>query len=228
MEFLMEHNVIPFLRQHYDLHGVIKTRVLHTVGVGESQIDDKISDLEELSNPTVGLAAHSGQVDVRITAKADSEEASAILITQIENTLRDRLGDCIYGADNETVEEIALRSIAKHNWTLTVVEAGSGGYLIHRLASTKGPFLVGQVLTVPPSPDKLLKLADSYRQSHHAEVGLGVAIHPSKETYDVDLVLITPLETRQINRRYGGPSEYAPLWAFNQSLDMIRRIPHDT
>jgi nicotinamide-nucleotide amidase len=227
MEYLMEHTVIPFLRQHYDLHGIIKSRVLHTVGVGESQIDDLIADLEALSNPTVGLAAHSGQVDVRITVKADSEDASGKLIEPIENTLRERLGDCIYGVDQETLEEIALRSIASNNWTLTVIEVGLGGNLIRRLATAKGPFLGGQVLTEPPSAEGLLQLADAYRQSHHADVGLGVAIQPSERTYEVLLVLITPREMQQFKRMYGGPSEYAPIWAFNQSLDIIRRIPHD-
>jgi nicotinamide-nucleotide amidase len=228
MKYLMEHRIIPFLRQHFDLHEVIKTRVLHTVGVGESQIDDLISDLEKLSNPTVGLAAHSGQVDVRITVKAESEKASAILIAPIENTLRDRLGDCIYGVDQESLEEVALQSIASHLWTLTVVEAGLGGYLIRRLASTKGTFLSGQVLADPLPSDELMNLVDSYRQSQNAEVALGVAVHPTTEMYNVDLVLITPLEKQQYNRRYGGPPEYAPFWVLNQSLDLIRRIPYDT
>ena len=39
MEYLLQHNIIPYLQQHYSLQAVIKTRVLHTVGVGESQID---------------------------------------------------------------------------------------------------------------------------------------------------------------------------------------------
>ena len=228
MEYLMEHAIIPFLCQHYDLHGIIKSRVLHTVGVGESQIDDLIADLEALSNPTVGLAAHSGQVDVRITVKAESEDASDKLIEPIEKTLRERLGDCIYGVDHETLEEIALRSIASNNWTLSVIEAGLGGNLIRRLAAAKGPFLGGQVLTESPSADGLLKLVDAYRQYQHADVGLGVAIQPSERTYEVLLVLITPREMQQFKRLYGGPSEYAPMWAFNQSLDIIRRIPHDT
>ena len=227
MKYLTQHSIIPFLRQHYDIHEIIKTRVLHTVGVGESQIDDLISDLEELSNPTVGLAAHYGQVDVRITVKAESEEASAILITPLENKLRHRLGEWIYGVDQESLEEVALRPIAKHNWRLTVIEAGLGGYLVRRLGSIKGPFLGGQVLAQPPPSDELLILADSYRQSQNAEVALGVTLYPSGGTFDVDLVLITPFEKQQYNRRYGGPSEYAPNWAFNQSLDLIRRIPND-
>jgi nicotinamide-nucleotide amidase len=196
--------------------------------MGESQIDDLISDLEELKNPTVGLAAHSGQVDVRITVKAESEDASDGLIQPIESIVRDRLGDSIYGVDQETLEDVVLRSIDRNNWTLTIVEAGLGGNLIRRLAAAKGPFLGGQVLLESPPPDELLKLADSYRQSQNADVGLGVAIHSSADSQDVLMVLITPIETKQFNRRYGGPPEYAPFWAINQGLDMIRRIPYDT
>ena len=156
MEFLMDHEVIPFLRQHYDLHEIIQTRVLHTVGVGESQIDHLIGDLEELNNPTVGLAAHSGQVDVRITAKADSKDEAEKLIIPIDKMIRDRLGDCIYGIDQDKLEQIALNSIANHQWTLTVVEAGLNGILIRRLASVQGPFISGQWLQQVPTAEELM------------------------------------------------------------------------
>ena len=84
MEYLLDNTVLPYLRQHYQLTGLIKTRIIHTAGVGKSQIDDLIGDLEMLSNPTVGLAAHSGQVDVRITTKANSEEKADEMIAEIE------------------------------------------------------------------------------------------------------------------------------------------------
>ena len=83
MEYLLEHSILPYLKERYNLKGVIKARVLHTSGVGESQIDDRIGDLEQLSNPTVGLAAHAGQVDIRITAKADTEEIADALIQEV-------------------------------------------------------------------------------------------------------------------------------------------------
>ena len=192
MSFLMEHNVLPYLRQHFHLHEVIRTRLLHTVGVGESQIDDLIGDLEKLSNPTVGLTAHSGQVDVRITVKADSEAASVKLIEPLEAELRSRLGDCVYGVDGDTLEEVTLRSLTTHNWTLTVIEAGLGGELIRRLAAVKGPFIGGQVLIGPPTHEELLSLTDTYRLSHHAGIGLGVSIQSNADAQDVLLVLISP------------------------------------
>ena len=80
MEYLMQNQFLPYLRQRFDLHGIIKARVIHTAGIGESQIDEMIGDLETLSNPTIGLLAHSGQVDVRITAKANSENEADQMI----------------------------------------------------------------------------------------------------------------------------------------------------
>jgi nicotinamide-nucleotide amidase len=227
MEYLMCNTVLPYLRQHFNLHEVIRLRTLHTVGVGESQIDTVIADLEELSNPTVGLAAHSGQVDVRITVKAESEEHANQLIAPIEADIRSRLGDWIYGVDQETLEEVSLRLLTSNKWTLAVVEAGLNGNLVRRLAATEGPFQGGQVLTLTPDSDELIQLTEAYRVTQQADVGLGVALHSNPDSRAVLLVLITPQDTQKMKRFYGGPPEYAASWAFNQSLDLLRRIPHD-
>jgi competence/damage-inducible protein CinA-like protein len=72
MEYLTQNVVLPYLRDRFQLSGTIKARVLHVAGVGESTIDDWIGDLETSTNPTVGLLAHPGQVDIRITASAES------------------------------------------------------------------------------------------------------------------------------------------------------------
>jgi nicotinamide-nucleotide amidase len=197
---------------------------LHTVGVGESQIDDLIGDLEALPNPTVGLAAHSGQVDVRITAKAASEKFADELISPIETTLRDRLGDFVYGVDQETLEDIALSTIIKKNWSFAILEAGSGGLLIRRLAASKGSFVGGQLLKKTLDAEELLLMTDSYRQSRGAEVGFGVAFHNENERQYVVFALITPLEKRDICLPYGGTPDYASIWTLHQSLNIIRRI----
>lgn len=76
----MKNAFITDLYRRLNLRAMIKARVIHTTGVGESQIDDMIGELELLNNPTVSLAALSGQVDVRITAKSESaEEAEKFL-----------------------------------------------------------------------------------------------------------------------------------------------------
>ncbi len=111
MEFLIDHHVLPYLQARYHLSSLLKVRILHTAGVGESQIDERISDLEGLANPTIGLAAHSGQVDVRITAKANSEGEADQMIAAVETDVRERLGAWIYGADEETLVGVAMRKV---------------------------------------------------------------------------------------------------------------------
>lgn len=224
MEYLIKYAILPYLRQKYDLKGIIKARNIHTAGAGESLIDNLIGDLEMLSNPTVGLAAHSGQVDVRITAKALSEAEADALIQPIEDIVRQRLSEWIYGADEETLEAVALKAVVERGWSLAVVEAGLNGNLIRRLADVGEAFLGGELLPKVSTPDELQTATEAYRKWRNAEVGLGVTVVPSGEKQEVLIVLITPDEVRQYARPYGGPSEYASRWALHHSLDILRRV----
>lgn len=232
MEYLMENAVLPYLRQRYNLTGLIKARVLHAAGVGESQIDDLIGDFETFSNPTIGLAAHSGQVDIRITAKANSEIEANDLIRPIETEIRNRLGNWIYGADEDTLEQIALQAVQKQGWTFAAIEAGLNGDLLRRLASAAQKlesahvdvFRGGEVIAALPTPQELAELASSYRQDRQVDVCLGVAVYPGKEKRDAHLVLVTPEGQQQYTRSYGGPPEYAPRWALHNGLDLLRKL----
>jgi nicotinamide-nucleotide amidase len=225
MEYLMINAILPYLRQHYTLKGIIKARVLHTAGAGESQIDDQIDDLERLSNPTVGLAAHSGQVDVRITAKAASEAEADAMIQEVEANIRQRLGNWVYGADNETLEEMAMQHLLQKGLSLAVVESDLGGKLLRRLADSTGVFRGGEMLAERPNDgEELLTLTENYRQMRQADVGLGVAIFPHGDRQDVLVALVTPQGKRTMQRPYGGPPEYAPRWALHHSLDILRNL----
>ena len=224
MEYLMEKSIVPYLRKRYDLHGIIKSRLLHTAGAGESQIDDLIGDLETLSNPTVGLAAHSGQVDVRITAKAGSEAEADDLIAPIEKVIRERLGEWIYGSDLETLEQMALQHLAGIGWTLGVVVDTHCGEIIQRLASIGGAFLGGEVLVTSPAPEELEAITADYRQKRETDVALGLALYPGAETQDIHVSVVTPSGTKSYTRPYGGPPKYGPRWAINHSLDILRNL----
>ncbi len=93
MEGMLIEQVIPRITAHYLLTGVILTRNIRVEGIGESQVDALIRDLETLSNPTVGLSAEKGFVLVRITAKADSEDVAEALLRDLEDEIRSRLAD---------------------------------------------------------------------------------------------------------------------------------------
>ena len=95
MEGMLDEQVIPRIRSKYGLTGVILIRNIRVDSIGESQIDALISDLEELSNPTVGLAASKGFVLIRLTAKAENEDLADALLHDLEGEIKSRLAGWI-------------------------------------------------------------------------------------------------------------------------------------
>ena len=106
LEYMMQNAVIPLLVERMRGAKVIKVRILRACAVGESNVDRVIGDLMTTKNPTIGLAAHAGQTDVRITAKANTEAEADALIAPVEARIRERLGGAIYGVEKETVPEV--------------------------------------------------------------------------------------------------------------------------
>ncbi len=212
MEHILHESVIPYLQKRYDLHHVIKVRVLHCAGLGEGTIDEKIGDLETLANPTVGLAAHTGVVDVRIAAKAGSEQEADSLIAAIEGDIRQRLGNAVFGADDDRLETAALDAAARRGWSLIGVESGLRGLLAERLPRTVsiGDTDVGQ----------LIAAARSARLDSKVDVALGV--WASEEERTAEMVLITPRGEKTHRITYGGPHRSVRRWAVNLALNWLR------
>jgi len=95
LERILEKEVMPWLRSRFSLEEIILTRSIKTEGIGESKVDDIIGDLERSQNPTVGLAAHKGSVELRITSRAESKEEAEREIQEMGNRLRERLSKWI-------------------------------------------------------------------------------------------------------------------------------------
>ena len=224
MEHLMETAIIPYLHQRLDLHEVIQARVIHTAGAGESQIDNLIGDLEQGNNPTVGLAAHAGRVDVRITAKATTASQAQAMVEKVEQQVKERLGKWVYGADEETLEQVALSNIQSKGWKLAVLEAGLKGELIHMLATKGESFIGGELSTAPLDPEDLVRWMETHPLRQQADVILGIALHPGEQRQEIFLACHTPEIERLVPLSYGGPPDYASTWAANQGLDLLRKL----
>ena len=213
MEHILHESIIPYLQRRFQLNEIIKIRVLHCAGLGEGMIDEKIADLETLSNPTVGLAAHTGVVDVRIAAKARSEAEADAMIADIERQLRERLGDAIFGADEDRLEDAALTAVAKRGWTLIGVESGLDGGLARKIPHT--------VSLADLSPDSLLAALRAARADSNADAALGVAMYLQERA--AEMALITPNGEKTHRITYGGPPRSLARWSVNVALDWLRR-----
>lgn len=222
MAYLLEHDVVPYLAARQGQRLVIRTRVLHTVGVGESWVDERIADLETGTNPTVGLAAHPGQVDIRITAKAEDEAAAERLIAPVEAELRARLGEAVFGADGETLAEVVQASLDARGLRLVTVETGTGAALA---AQARGPaWTAAIVLPQVPSTVGLTEHLRRARDAYLADWALGAALTPEGRRHRLEVVVLRA-EREEVNRlTYGGAAGNAPRWAANMALAWLRRL----
>jgi nicotinamide-nucleotide amidase len=225
MEYLLTHQVVPYLKEKLNLREVIITRTLHTVGLGESRIDAVIADLQTGSNPTVGLSAHPGQTDIRIAAKAASEEEARALIAPIEAQIRERLKQSVYGADKDTLEDVVACWLAERGLKVATIEAGTGGQLAGRLAGVpncRQVFLGGRV--VP----ELGGSAEDTAKALRAESGDALALAAyagssgDRKLY-LEVALATPEGIKTSSRGFSGSPKLGAEWAANAALGLAWR-----
>lgn len=212
MEHVLHESIIPYLQQRFKLDEVIKVRVLHCAGLGEGMIDEKIADLELLSNPTVGLAAHTGVVDVRIAAKAKSESEANAMIAEIESQVRERLGSIVFGADEDKLEEVVLDLVARRGLTLTAIESGLDGLLARKVPHTA---------SIPDlNPAQLMEALRAARAESKTDIALGVSVYADERA--AEMAMITPSGEKTHRITYGGPPRSLPRWAMNLALNWLR------
>ena len=201
MKWLFEHRVIPYLREKFDLREMIVSRVLKIAEIGESSVDDRIGHLIRTStNPTVGVLAHPGQVDVRLSVKTASRETAQALMAPLEAEVRQAFGPHLFAVDDDTMEDVVGKLLKSQGVTLAVIEDLTGGMIAQRLQQAGRESLAEAVIahSEPPlrrvlrhcrHPDRieaLLKddaalteeLAFGIRVHSQADLGLAVRAIP--------------------------------------------------
>lgn len=196
MRGMVDEFLIPQLRQKgWVGQDVIRSRVLRTVGIGEGQLEELVRDILHTTNPTVAPLAHLGEVHLRITARGTPEEVERML-DEVEAKLRQRLGDAVYGRDEDTLDAVVARLLRETRVTVAVAESCTAGLLAKRLTSVPGSsayFLGGVVAYSNEAKEHLLgvprdllarfgavssevveAMARGAREKFGADLGLGV------------------------------------------------------
>lgn len=134
LKWLFDNEVAPYLRRKFSLNEIITYRVLKVAELGESRVDDLMGHfIANSKNPTVGVLAHPGQVDIRIAAKAPNQEAAMKLIAPVEAEMRLLIGKHIFAVDEETIEQIVGNLLREKQKTIAVCEDLTGGMVTDRL-----------------------------------------------------------------------------------------------
>lgn len=134
------------------------SRTLRTVGIGESDVADRLGDVIEGCRDGAGLSisilAAGGQVAVGLRAEGADRAAALARIQPVEEAIRERLGADLFGVDDQTLEAVVVEQAAERGMTLGVAESFTGGLLAARLVSVPGAskvFRAGLVAYAPAS-----------------------------------------------------------------------------
>ncbi|MGH8945367.1 MAG: competence/damage-inducible protein A [Acidimicrobiia bacterium] len=139
MEYLLIKEVLPRLSVASGGPSVVMSRMLRTWGRSESDIADLLDDLYRGStNPSIAFLASAGEIKVRITAKAGGEGEAQALIGPIEEEIRGRFGEAVFGVDDETIERVVIGLLADRGLTIGTAESMTGGLVAAALTSIPG------------------------------------------------------------------------------------------
>lgn len=137
MEPMLKESIIPYLARLSQK--TIYSRVLKFYGIGESLLEEKIKDLiVGQSNPTIAPLAKMGEVTLRITAKAQDLEMAEKMIKPIEERIKERVGEYLYGYDEDRIENIVAAILMSRKITISVAESCTGGLLANKLTNIPG------------------------------------------------------------------------------------------
>lgn len=191
MEHLMATEVLPRLATASGSEKVIASVLLRTWGRAESEVAELLDDLYTGSvNPSLAFLASNSEIKIRMTAKAETAVEARSLIEPMEMEVRSRLGESIFGTDEETIERVLLRLLSERGLTIGTAESMTGGLVTARLTDLPGSSAVvkgGVVAYQTELKQRLLGLPDVPGVvTEEAAVALATG---AKALLDVDVAL---------------------------------------
>jgi nicotinamide-nucleotide amidase len=221
MKYLINEKVITLLTKLHHLQGTIFSRIIHTAGIGESSIDNLIGDLEKLKNPTVGVTAKPGQVNIRITAKAKDKKDALKIILPIEKTILNKVGDYVFGYDKETLKSVVAILIQKKKINISIIYKNLNKEFINQIKNIKIFHTLQSYINVDQKPEeidqslynksydkKMTVILDEYT---HPKAGFALKIKYRDKSYEKEM-------------GFGGHNILLNSWMENYLLNTIREV----
>jgi nicotinamide-nucleotide amidase len=245
MEYLMANEVLPRLTAESGTEQVIASVLLRSWGRPESEVAEILDDLYTGSvNPSLAFLASNSEIKIRITAKAPNAEAARALTEPMEQEVRSRLGESIFGTDDETIERILLRLLMDRRQTIGTAESMTGGMVSARLTDLPGSSAVvkGGVVAYDSelkrklldvddesvvSPEAALAMANGARALLGVDVAISVtgSAGPDPLEKPVGTVVIgvaTPDDARARELRFTGDRDRIRVFGTVAALHLAR------
>lgn len=252
MTDMMQRAVIPDLLARGGPRRTIVSRVLRTWGESESGLNERlaevITELDGVGNPTLAFLASGWEgIKVRLTAAGPDAAAAADVLSRWEQVVRARVGDVVFGVDDQTMESVVLEELRTRSWTLGLAESVTGGLVAARLTAQPGASAVVkgsvvsyasevkfEVLGVDNGPvvttEAAVQMALGARTVLRADVGLsltGVAGPEEQDGRPVGTLCVAVSlpdgTTRTASLRLPGSRDQMRQLSVISALDFLRR-----
>ncbi|MBQ2774682.1 MAG: competence/damage-inducible protein A [Clostridia bacterium] len=169
LEPMFEESVRDFLSKYSD--GVIASHTINIIGAGESAVALELGDMFDGENPTVAPYAKQGEVQLRVTAKADTTDEADKMCEPIIKDICSRLGAIVYGVDAGNIESRVVSLLVQNKKTIACAESCTAGYIAKRITDIAGASSVFGCGIVSYSNDikmKILGVSEETLRAHGA------------------------------------------------------------
>ena len=168
---MVDEQVMPFIKEHLPPEQEFHCRILRSLGIGESMVEEKLlGPLKLLMDRglDLGFCARTGQVDIRLSGSGPEMPA---IIAEAEAAIRGVIHKQIYGTDGETIGQVVVGQLIATGETLAVAESCTGGFLGHHITNVSGAsaiFAGGMLAYSNAMKQKLLGVNESTLAQHGA------------------------------------------------------------
>ncbi len=188
---MLQNRVRPYLKERAE--AAIISRSFRVFGMGESAVDELLAEEMQQKNPTLAPYAKTGEVELRLTARARTAEEAALMLEKPAEKLYQKLGDCLYAeGEDETLQSTVVRLLGKRGMTVSTAESCTGGLVAKKLTEVSGAsacFHCGAVTYSNDQKERMLGVPHQTLAAHGAvspEVALAMS-RGAKETSGADI-----------------------------------------
>ncbi len=121
-----------------DLGGTIRSTLLKFAGCTEAELAELVMELFSGQNPTVAPYTASGEVHLRMTAKAADAASADALLAPLAAEILARTARYYFGRDDDTLPSVVGTRLRQAGQTLAVAESATGGLLASRITDVPG------------------------------------------------------------------------------------------